>query len=173
MLRNAVYTISFPKSSTKEDFSVIKILRHVSLITKSKTYQEVDLASLMEEFGIQYTGSHEANNMRRIMRGSPVTTRSKPDLAPLDSRESKLQIRFGEFKNNKEYDQSTARTQCVMYLLGLLYWLRTELGEPVEAVYGFYFCGCRCKNEDNTYSVGLIKLSAPKWLGEELKAETF
>jgi hypothetical protein len=60
-----------------------------------------------------------------------------------------------------------------MYLLGLMNWLRTELGEPVEAVYGFYFCGHRCENQKNTYSVALIKLSAPKWLGEELKAETF
>jgi hypothetical protein len=103
--------------------------------------------------------------MRRIMRGLPVTTTSKPDLAPLDSRDSKNQIRFGEFKNNADYNQSTARTQCLMYLLGLIYWLRTELGEPVETV-----CGRRCENQDNTHSVGLIKLSAPKWLGEGLKA---
>jgi hypothetical protein len=111
--------------------------------------------------------------MRRIMRELPVTTTSKPSLAPLDSRESKMQIRFGEFQNNAEYNHSTARTRCVMYLLGLMYWLRTELGEPVEAVYGFYFCGSRCEYQNNTYSVGVIKLSAPKWLGEELKAETF
>jgi hypothetical protein len=60
-----------------------------------------------------------------------------------------------------------------MHLLGLIYWLRTELGEPVEAVYGFYFCGRRCENQDNnTYLVGLIKLSAPKWLGENVKRHT-
>jgi hypothetical protein len=110
-LRNAVYTdlsenhgISFPKSSTKDSL-IGKILRRFSL-KKSKTYREVDLASLMAEYGKRH--GHEANNMCRIMRELPVTTTSKPDLAPLDSRESKIQIRFGEFANNAKHNQSTA-----------------------------------------------------------------
>jgi hypothetical protein len=106
-LRNAVYTdllenhgISFPKSSTTEDSLVAKILRRV-LLKKSKTYREADLPSLMAEYGKLLCG-HDANNMRRILRELPLTTTSKPDLAPLDSRDSKNQIRFGEFKKQCE-----------------------------------------------------------------------
>ena len=132
----------------------------------------------LAEFGLNYDGPDAVNrNMRRVMRGLPVTTTSKPDMAILQNSTRtdiriappdppKPQLVLGDFKNGSNYSQDDTRAQCVMYLVALLYWLRVELGEPVEAVYGFYFCGQQCKGPDNTYTVGLIKLSAPTWLGE-------
>eukprot|EP00529_Nitzschia_sp_RCC80_P017120 CAMPEP_0113470632 /NCGR_PEP_ID=MMETSP0014_2-20120614/16547_1 /TAXON_ID=2857 /ORGANISM="Nitzschia sp." /LENGTH=677 /DNA_ID=CAMNT_0000363211 /DNA_START=126 /DNA_END=2159 /DNA_ORIENTATION=- /assembly_acc=CAM_ASM_000159 len=178
-LRNAVFTdlsenheITFPESCYVEKRR--NILRIPSLrYVKCKRYVETDLSSLMAEYGKSI--DIETPSMRRIMRGLPVTTTSKPDLVPLDVRgKSGAQLRMGEFKNNSVYNEKQARAQCVMYLIGLMYWLRAEQGKAVEAVYGFYFCGRRCEGFfSNRYSVGLIKLSAPQHLGDEIKAEYF
>ena len=177
-LRNAVYTnliedhgIRFPDSSAQKVKGVSKILRSAAGLP-NKVYKEEDLSALMVEYG-ELVGN-TSKSMVRIMKGLPVTTTSRPDLAPLDSRDGHdIQIRFGEFKNAKNDNKKIASTQCAMYLLALLYWLRTKLGKPVEAVYGFYFCGRRCEDEDNSYSVGFIKLSAPSMLGESLKLEGY
>ena len=107
------------------------------------------------------------------MRGLPVTTTSKPDLAPLDNRNGELQIWMGELKNHNNYTEKNAQTQCLMYLVGTLYWLRSVLGRPVESIYGFYFCGCRCSDRNQDYSIGLLKLSAPQYLGDTMSAECF
>lgn len=78
---------------------------------------------------------------------------------------------MGEFKNSDSYHEEKASTQCLMYLLGHLYWLRTVLGKPVETIYGFYVCGVRCSDQGGTfYTVGLLKLSAPQYLGDVMKA---
>ena len=177
-LRNAVYTnliedhgITFPDSSAQKVKGVSKILRSAAGLP-NKVYKEADLAALMVEYG-ELVG-HTSKSMERIMKELPVTTTSRPDLAPLGSRDGHdIQIRFGEFKNAKNYNKKIASAQCAMYLLALLYWLCTELGKPVEAVYGFYFCGRRCEDEDNSYSVGFIKLSAPSMLGESLQLEGY
>mmetsp|Transcript_15200 Transcript_15200/g.28416 ORF Transcript_15200/g.28416 Transcript_15200/m.28416 type:complete len:230 (-) Transcript_15200:18-707(-) len=108
--------------------------------------------------------------MRRIVRGLPVSTTSKPDLVPYDHR-GELQIRMGEFKNANKYTKEMARSQCIMYLLGLLYWTRARLGKPVEVVYGFYLSGVRCGDEETTYTVGLIKLLSPTKLGKLFTAK--
>ena len=117
--------------------------------------------------------------MRRIMRGLPVTTTSKPDLVPLRREKNtgtdKIQVVMGEFKNADKYTEKKAQTQCLMYLIGLIYWLRCVRGQPVEDVYGFYLCGCRCSDSDDKsqYTVGLLKLSAPKHLGGLVEATCF
>jgi len=177
-LRNAVYTnlmddhgIDFPESSIKQVKGMTKVLLRATG-KKGRVYKETYLASLLAEYG--ETRGHKSDNMRRIMKGFPVTTTSKPDLAPLDSKdEADIQIRFGEFKNANNYNTTMACTQCTMYLLTLMYWLRTELGKPVEAVYGFYFCGSRCEHQHGFYVVGFIKLSAPTTLGECLEVDVY
>eukprot|EP00980_Cylindrotheca_fusiformis_P022574 scaffold9442_cov72-Cylindrotheca_fusiformis.AAC.2 len=60
-----------------------------------------------------------------------------------------------------------------MYPLGLLCFLRAELGKPVETVYGFFVRGVQCQDQDKTYTVGQVRLSAPHKLGEEIKATYF
>jgi len=136
----------------------------------NKKYTESGLSKLLEEFG-KIVSQQDTKNMHKIMRGLPVTTTSKPDLAPLHNRNSELEIRLGEFKNADNYTEEQARTRCIMYLLTLLYWLRTVLGIPVESVYGFYVCGRRCSDQrGHRYTVALLKLSAPQYLGDELRA---
>jgi hypothetical protein len=172
-LRDAVFTdlqenhgIKFPKSSSTTGLS--QILQK-ALMPNIKKYQESHLASLLEEF-------HKTNErenvgvMHRIMKGLPVTTTSKPDLVALVSRGNGSELRMGEFKNATTYDMLAARTQCTMYLLGLLYFLRAKLGQPVESVYGFFLCGRRCQDQDGDYTVGLVMLSAPQSLGKHLEA---
>ncbi|CAB9506109.1 unknown protein [Seminavis robusta] len=173
-LRNAVYTnliddhgVAFPESSIKKVKGLKKVL-WAAIGKKGRVYEETDLASLMTEYG--KLQGHKSNNMRRIMKGLPVTTAFKPDFAPLDSKDgADIQIRFGEFKITRKYNTTIACTQCTMYLLALMNWLRTELGKPVDAVYGFYFCGLRCEHQDCTYSV----LSMPTTLGECLEVEVY
>ena len=74
------------------------------------------------------------------MRGLPVSTTSKPDLVPLVHGNPKEgdQLWMGEFKNADRYNKQKASAQCLMRWLGRMYWLRTVLGKPLEAVYGFY-----------------------------------
>jgi len=174
-LRNAVYTdlkcnhgVQFPESCLQEDTGIARVLRK-AIGRETLKCNKTDLSDLMAECGRQR--GHSSTNMRRIMRGLPVTTTSKPDLSPLDSRGESVQIRFGEFKNAPNYSANSARSQCIMYLLGLLHWLRTKLGEPVDAVHGFCFCGRRCADQNQTYCVGLVKLTAPMCLGDELRAK--
>ena len=179
-LRNAIYTdlmlnhgIQFPESSFRaaQPSGTTRFIAKLNPTQKPQTYVETDLASLLREYGAKV--KHSTTAMDRIMQGLPVTTTSKlkPDLAQLDLREP-LQIRFGEFKNRHIYSAETARSQCIMYLIGLLYWLRVDVGKPVEAVFGFYFCGRRCSDQDNykNYEVGLVKLTAPRYLGDEMVA---
>eukprot|EP00980_Cylindrotheca_fusiformis_P000432 scaffold104_cov73-Cylindrotheca_fusiformis.AAC.1 len=71
------------------------------------------------------------------MKGLPITISSKPNLiAPFNKRASKndVQILMWVFKNGKTYNVNRAKTQCVMYLLGLLYFLGAELGKPVDSL---------------------------------------
>jgi hypothetical protein len=182
-LRNAVYTyllqdegILFPASATGgNDSRFVRALRRISLMRRKK-YNESSLANLFVEFSKTHYSPDAGNeNIPRVMQGLPVTTTSFPDMAILKKspEADKTQLVLGEFKNGSNYNQKAARVQCVMYLVALLYWLRVELGEPIEAVYGFYFCGQQCNDQDGTYAVGLIKLLAPTFLGERLMAETF
>eukprot|EP00980_Cylindrotheca_fusiformis_P010066 scaffold2228_cov92-Cylindrotheca_fusiformis.AAC.1 len=180
-LRNAIYSdlhdnqdIPFPESSQSSDTGLGNVFCQPGN-QKSKEYKESNLSSLLVEWSKENC-RQDVNMMPRIMRGLlPLTTASKPDLAPLDKRGSDqdVQILMGEFKNDKTYNVSKAKTQCIMYLLGLLYFLRVELGKPVETVYGFFVCGIQCRDQDKTYTVGLISLSAPQKLGEEIKAKYF
>ena len=164
-LRNAIFTdlydnlgVSFLESSWQDSYDD----------QGSKQYSEQVLNTLLELLGTKM-GHEGIMQMRKIMRRLPVTT-SMPDLAPLSTRDGKLGIWMGELKNG-DYEEHQARTQCLMYLLGLLYWLRTVLGLPVESVRGFYVCGCKCKDNDNEmYTVGLLKLDAPQFLGDTAKA---
>ena len=138
----------------------------------NKKYTEAVLNKLLLEFGKKSFGVQDGN-MARIMRGLPVTTTSKPDLVPLDNggADGASQLWMGEFKNHQNYKEENARSKCLMYLIALLYWLRTVIGRPVESVYGFYICGCRCSDQGGeTYCVGLLKLSAPQYLGDQLRA---
>ena len=167
-LQNAVFTdllvnhgIPFPETSRSSNETDEN---------GNQKYSESILIKLLEELG-KKMNQPETKNMQKIMRGLPVTTTSKPDLAPLDHRNGTFEIRLGELKNAGNYEEEQARTQCIMYLLSLLYWLRTVQGIPVESVYGFYICGCRCSDHDGLkYTVALVKLSAPQYLGDELKA---
>ena len=177
-LRNAVFTdlldnhdIRFPQSSLPK-VNVSKKGLHFFLRgpfkPKTKRYVESDLASILEQYGRDR--GQELSSLRRIVRGLPVATTSKPGLVSLDGSGETEQVRFGEFKNHENYTIESARTHCIMYLLGLLYWLRGEMGMPVESVYGFFFCGCRCADQGNKmYTVGLIQLSAPRFLGDDMK----
>ncbi|KAG7366435.1 hypothetical protein IV203_029105 [Nitzschia inconspicua] len=180
-LRNAVYTdlmfnhnIKFPESSFKPESTsrVSKLLRRVPL-ARNKEYVEADLAKLLAEYAKvcdPITSANHTTSVQRIVRGLPVTTTSEPELAPIDTR-GPAQIRLGGFKNASNYNVAKAKIECTMYLLGLLYWLRVELGRPVESVFGFYFCGCRCEDQKKkTYTVGILKLSASQYLGDEMKA---
>jgi hypothetical protein len=137
----------------------------------AKKYSEQNLTNLLEAFSQQI--GEKKDKMRRIMRGLPVTTTSLPGLVPLDHRNpgEGYQLCMGEYKNADNYFEEKASSQCLMYSLGLLYWLRTVLGKPVEAVYGFYVCGLRCSDQSGTdYTVGLLQLSAPQYLGDVMKA---
>jgi hypothetical protein len=109
--------------------------------------------------------------MPRIVRRLPVATTSKPDLVPLYTTQGLTQMQFGEFKNANNYNADQARAQCQLYLLGLLYFLRVA-GNPVETVYGFYFCGCKCADQHGN-EVGIISLSAPQFLGDPLESHYF
>eukprot|EP00980_Cylindrotheca_fusiformis_P017248 scaffold5333_cov74-Cylindrotheca_fusiformis.AAC.1 len=143
---------------------------------KSKEYKESELSSLLVEWSKENGHQGVKKIMPSIMKGLPITISSKPDLiAPLDKRGSKndVQILMGEFRNGKTYNVNRAKTQCVMYRLGLLYFLGAELGKPVETVYRFFVCGVQCQDQDKTYTVGLVRLSAPQKLGEEIKATYF
>lgn len=107
-VRNAVYSdlfynhkIEFPKSSSNDEPGVVERVLRRATGKKTRQYKETDLAYLMAEYGREL--GHNTVNMRRIMRGLPVTTNSKPDLSPLDLREGSMQIRFGEFKNASKY----------------------------------------------------------------------
>jgi hypothetical protein len=185
MLRNAVYTdlmmnhgIQFPASSCKaESPSRARRFFQRGLFRKTiKEYIERDLVFLLKEFAQQrndYNPSHES--MHRIMRGLPITTTSRPDLAPLHATErGQIEMRLGEFKNAKNFKCLKARTQCINYLLCLLYWLRAEAGRKVEPVFGFYVCGCRCADmKAKSYVVGLVKLSTSQFLGDDMKAEYY
>ena len=144
----------------------------------SKKYTEAFLNTFLVKFG-KLSDERVTNQMRRIMRGLPVTTTSKPDLVPLrpgnNAGIDEIQIVMGEFKNADKYTEELARTQCLMYLIGLIYWLRCVRGRPVEDVYGFYFCGIRCSDsKDKVHNtVGLLKPSAPKHLGSLVEATCF
>lgn len=182
-LRDAVYTdllmnqgVEFPTSSLKqENPSRFSLALRGAFPKKNKVYQEATLANLLSEFArdLNYTTTH--TSMQRIVQGLPVTTTSEPDLAPLDTRGDTTQIRLGEFKNASNYNVAKAKVQCTMYLLGLLYWLRVELGTPVESVFGFYFCGRRCEdqNKKGTYTVGFLRLSAARFLGDNMEVDCF
>ncbi|CAB9530531.1 hypothetical protein SEMRO_2917_G340200.1 [Seminavis robusta] len=88
---------------------------------KGKVYKETDLASLMAEYG--ETQGHKSDNMRRIMKGLPVTTTSKPDLAPLDTKDgADIQIRF---------DANTKTVSMLLVSSSFLHQLAT-LGECLE-----------------------------------------
>lgn len=133
-------------------------------------YKEAHVNKLLGSFGKTIDG-FEQQNMHRIMRGLPVTTTSKPDLVPLDKRgDGDQQLWMGEFKNHENYKEENARVQCIMYLISLLYWLRAVVGMRVESVYGFYVCGRRCSDQEKVeaYTVGLLKLNAPQYIGDEL-----
>lgn len=181
-LRNAVYTelldhhnINFPTSSFEEP----KKKRHIwgKRLPGEREYKETDVKSLLVEYGKMI--GFEIPSMNRIMSRLPVTITSKPDLVPLVDRDSgnvngEVELSMGEFRNRSAYKEENARAQCTMYLIGLLYWLRAVRGKPVEAVYGFYFCGRKCSGgPPDNYTVGLIKLSAPQYLGESAKTEYF
>jgi hypothetical protein len=144
----------------------------------SKKYTESFLNNFLVKFG-KLSDEQEINHMRPILRGLPVTTTSKPDLVPLrpgnNTGIDEIEIVMGEFKNADKCTEELARTQCLMYLIGLIYWLRCVRGQPVEDVYGFYFCGRRCSDSKDKvhYTVGLLKLSAPKHLGGLVEATCF
>lgn len=165
------HDVKFPKSSLKPESAsrVARFVRSGPFKLRIKECVETDLANLLAEYAREYDHSTSNTSMRRIVRGLPVTTTSEPDLAPLDTR-GPAQIRLGEFKNARNDSVEQAKAQCIMYLLGLLYWLRVELGSPIESVFGFYFCGCRCQDQKGTYTVGIVKLSASQFLGDEMKA---
>ena len=191
-LRNAVYTdlmdnhgIQFPASSLAVS-GVRKGLRRINS-NISRRYDKTNLSSLMFEYANQHRGRTIEKSMERIMRGLPVTTTSLPDMCPLidaldpEAENNALrvdrstQLRLGEFKNAHEYTKINALAQVVYYLHGLLYFLRVELGEKVDRVYGFCVCGCKCRDQgsNTTYAVTLVRLCAPEILGETIKVEIF
>ena len=77
---------------------------------------------------------------------------------------------FGELKHNDKHIPYNAQLQALNYLLCHMYWLTTEEGLLVESVFGFAFCGPKCKGvgskEEPKYSVHFIELQAPKHLGQ-------
>lgn len=135
--------------------------------TINDQYREKTVNTILADFGGSETGK-----MARIMRDLPVTTTSKPDLVALDNRNGREELWMGEFKNAPNYDESNARFQCTTYLMSLLYWLRAVQGRSVEAVFGFYVCGCLCKDQRGMkYVVGLLKLNAPRIIGDQLNVD--
>ena len=80
----------------------------------NKKYTESSLSTFLVNYG-KLCDEQETNQMRRIMRGLPVTTTSKPDLVPLrpgnNAGIDEIQIVMGEFKNAEKYTEELARTQ--------------------------------------------------------------
>ena len=98
----------------------------------------------MVKFG-KLSDEQEANQMRRFMRGLPVTTTLKPGFVSLRPGKNagidEIQIIMGEFKNTDKCMEELTQMQCLMYLIGLIYWIHCVCGQPVENLYGFNFCG--------------------------------
>jgi len=156
-------------------------------------YKEDTLENVINEFLTSTIGmDHQSLELGRITRGLPVTTTSLPDATVIrkEADQGGLddfgKIRqlycliFGEFKHGPKYSKKNAAVQCVLYLYAIIFVLRTKLGLPVVAAYGFAFCGHKCKdqksqskNQIGSYSVGLIKLSLPTTLFGEIKAESY
>lgn len=175
-LRNAVYTelklnhgINFPASS--EHWNLEVTLR--SKTSMDHRYKENDLAHLLHEFHRQRAGHEDSKEkdriMPRLLHGLNVTTTSLPDMTVL--REKYLY--FGEFKNSDKYTNESAAKQCTLYLYALLYFFRVRLGLDVKAVFGFWVCGPGCFTRRKQYSVGFVRLSAPRELGGSLVPEVF
>jgi hypothetical protein len=175
-LRNAVchelvhnHGIIFPASSNVCGNNIIRLPRARKTNVKVQKYEETNLKNLFAEFErVQFMLGSGGQDLERIMLGLPVTTTSLPDATQYDGD----QMRFGEFKNKDVYTTMHASTQNFLYMIALMYWLRTGLGMKVETVYGFGFCGCKCDGHNGRkYAVGLFKLSLPAKLGGQLKAE--
>lgn len=170
-LRNSIYTdlkqnhgIQFPASAQQESFE--RTLRAV--LKRNERYLETNLANLLKEF---YECSLENDppadmTLERILRGLIVTTTSLPDMTVVRDQS----LVFGEFKNDLKYSLEHAQKQCALYLFALLYAFRVRLGLPVRAVFGFWLCGRRCSDQNN-YSMGFIRLSAPNALGRSIVPE--
>jgi hypothetical protein len=136
--------------------------------TTSYEYKEADLANLLLELNTSMLKKgEEYEKERRILKGLPVTTTSRPDLTVM----RKGTLVFGEVKNNAKYTKQHAWRQCTLYLCTLLYYFRVRLGKKVESVFGFYVCGCGCTS--GKYKIGLIKLSAPSTLGAPILSQAF
>jgi hypothetical protein len=174
-LRNAVYTylkdtqhIEFPKSSMKPDSSsgILKALRKVSStlsLNRCKEYLETDLASLLVEYGKEQSQPTTQNmTWPRIVRGLPVTTTQKPDLAPLHIPHMALprcDLGCSRMPTTTMLIKPEHSVKCT--------WKSSRLGVL------FYFCGCKCADQHGTYEVGIISLTAPQLLGDPLKPRYF
>jgi hypothetical protein len=136
---------------------------------KSQSGEEDEEEKQEEEEIKKEDEGEEYEKEERILKGLPVTTTSRPDLAVLRDNT----FLFGECKNNTSYTIDHASNQCTLYLCTLLYFFRVRMGKPVESVFGFFVCGCGCSDLDGRYAIGLIKLSAPRLLGSQMLCQKF
>jgi hypothetical protein len=115
-----------------------------SEIKDKEEYTEAELFTLLYEWyqtleiGVQYKKEED------FLHGLLVPTSSKPDLTVC--RENTML--FGEIKNCKAYKNSSALSQCAVYLAALLYFIRVRMGVAVESVFGFFVCGCCCHSSE-------------------------
>ena len=127
-------------------------------------YKEKNLKKLFESFGHSFG---EKLSVADKEQGFLITTTSSPDLCvQRTTAESLTEVKLGELKQGATYTRGSATRQGLRYLHALLYFYRVKLGIPVDSVYGFTVCGPKCSDLQDEYSVGLLKLSAPQWLGD-------
>jgi hypothetical protein len=131
--------------------------------TGKREYTEAHVRTIFFNFrnSLQEEGV-ENRKEEKSWPGLMVTASSTPDLTAY--RDSMML--FGEVKNNDAYTFDNTSNQCALYLVSLLYFMRVQMLIPVKAVFGFFICGCKCEDSDGNYTVGLVKLSAPKYLGD-------
>ena len=155
-LRNSIYTellnfgIDFPESAHAAGLAVT--LRRA--VFKNQIYSESTLAFLFAEFEAKWwSNAQTSTEMERLMQRLPVTTSSKPDATVIVQTSTEInastsQLIFAEFKNHSTYSMADSVDQCALYLYALLFWLRAKCGLKVEVVYGFCFCGRKCKDRN-------------------------
>lgn len=135
------------------------------------TYKEQNLKNLFKAFSEELSVPYEQMSDRE--QGLLVTTTSRPDLSVLRKlTDSLIEVKFGELKQGSCTVEKSTR-QGLLCLHSLLYFYRVKLGVPVDTVYGFTICGPKCTDLNNQYSVGLLKMTAPRKLGDLFSGQKY
>jgi hypothetical protein len=178
-LRNAIYTelkqhqnVEFPASASQGGSNMLLRSLGCHIFQNDERYLETSLESLLNEFcesqpQLQQEDKYQIKE--RLLKGLNVTTTSRPALTVV---RGKTMI-FGEVKNADSYSTENASRQCALYLCALLYFFRVHMGMPVESVFGFCLCGCRCRGLKGEYAVCRIRISAPAHLGASIVSHVF